>query len=96
MLVSMLAAGAGVVPKLPRLPVPKPKGYGTHLSKSERRGKTHDELQAMREAARGEETARLNVYDGCCAALEKAIEEMRKEAPRSTDWAEKRARRGTT
>jgi hypothetical protein len=31
-------------------PAQKPRGYGVHLSKAERKGKTPAELQAMREA----------------------------------------------
>jgi hypothetical protein len=34
---------------LPTLPEPRPRGYGVHLSKAERRGKTPAQLQAMRE-----------------------------------------------
>lgn len=40
----------GYSPPLPRLPAPKPKGYGVHLTKAERRGKSFSELQALREA----------------------------------------------
>ena len=32
----------------PRLPEPKPKGYGVHLSKAQRKGKSWSELQALR------------------------------------------------
>lgn len=35
-----------------RLPEPKPEGYGVHLSKAERKGKSFAELQAMRAARR--------------------------------------------
>jgi len=30
------------------LPAPKPEGYGVHLSKAERRGKSPAELQSLR------------------------------------------------
>jgi alpha-D-ribose 1-methylphosphonate 5-triphosphate synthase subunit PhnI len=33
-----------------RPPAQKPRGYGVHLGKAERKGKTPAELQAMREA----------------------------------------------
>jgi hypothetical protein len=46
---AMMARGIGEdVPALPRLPELKPEGYGVHLSKAERRGKTPAELQRMR------------------------------------------------
>ena len=45
-----LSMGGEGAPELPRLPEPKPKGYGVHLSKAERKGKTPAELQAMRQA----------------------------------------------
>jgi hypothetical protein len=35
-------------PGVPRLPAPRPEGYGVHLSKAERRGKTPAELQRLR------------------------------------------------
>jgi hypothetical protein len=39
---------------IPSLPYPKPIGYGVHLSKAERKGKTREELQKMREEKIGE------------------------------------------
>ena len=33
---------------IPSLPEPKPEGYGIHLSKAERKGKSFAELQALR------------------------------------------------
>jgi len=53
MAMTMLALSIGVeqgAPELPRLPEPKPRGYKVHLSKAERKGKTLEELHAMREA----------------------------------------------
>jgi hypothetical protein len=35
-------------PSLPRLPEPKPEGYGVHLSKADRRGKSVAEIQHLR------------------------------------------------
>jgi hypothetical protein len=47
-----LSAMTGGIPTLVgdgmALPEPKPRHYRTHLSKSERRGRTYAELQAMR------------------------------------------------
>ncbi|MBE3064818.1 MAG: hypothetical protein IMZ69_07345 [Spirochaetes bacterium] len=46
-----MTAGAYMVDGIPELagpPGPRPPGYGVHLSKAERRGKSFAELQAMR------------------------------------------------
>jgi hypothetical protein len=50
MTLALMARGEPGAPELPRLPEPKPRGYKVHLSKAERKGKTPEELQAMREA----------------------------------------------
>ena len=44
----MMGGAEAGAPGLPRLPEPKPKGYGVHLSKAERRGKSPAELQRLR------------------------------------------------
>lgn len=47
---AMLAAASGVAPEYPDLrgPSARPRGYGVHLSKAERRGKSYAELQRLR------------------------------------------------
>jgi hypothetical protein len=49
MLALMAHGGDNVSHWIPSLPEPKPKGYGVHLSKAERRGKSFSDLQALRE-----------------------------------------------
>jgi hypothetical protein len=39
---------SGEMASLPALPAPRPEGYGVHLSKAERKGKSVAELQALR------------------------------------------------
>lgn len=49
MLAMMAPAFTGEqVESLPHFSKPKPKGYGVHLSKAERRGKSPAELQRLR------------------------------------------------
>ena len=48
-MLALMGSGEPGAPELPRLPEPKPKGYGVHLSKPERRGKSFIELQVLRE-----------------------------------------------
>jgi hypothetical protein len=49
-----LHGGDHVSTWIPSIPEPKPIGYGIHLSKAERKGKTREELQKMREEKIGE------------------------------------------
>jgi hypothetical protein len=45
---TVLARGGAALPELPALPPARPLGYGVHLSKRERKGKSPAELQALR------------------------------------------------
>lgn len=45
-----------------------------------------EEATATTEAARREETDRLNAYNEACKEFDAAVAELRKQAPRETDW----------
>jgi len=55
MTLALMAGGEAGAPELPRLPEPKPPEYKVHLAKAERKGKTPEQLQAMRQARKQEE-----------------------------------------
>ena len=52
---AMILASEGQGLPRPKLPKPKPPGYGVHIPKALRKGKTFEELQAMREGRSSDE-----------------------------------------